>query len=193
MISPPTYPARPVQGGQLELAPPKRGIWFSEPKYNGWRALVHTPTGAMWNRHGEPLTIQPAFQEALDALRSMEIAEFLDCEALERRHAMSHGTLIVLDCVDSALPYEARRTRLEASLPVHDPAAPPDLLMLVPSVPSDPSVLYARLRDLNERFGCAFYEGIVMKRAGRTYPVQRSSPSQCYPWWVKHRFLADHR
>lgn len=189
----PTYPARPVQGGQLELAPPKRGIWFSEPKYNGWRALVHTPTGAMWNRHGESLTIQPAFRDAIERMRDLGLPEFLDCEALERRHAMSHGTLLVLDYVDAAITYEARRQRLEAALPVHDPAAPPDQLMLVPSVPSDPSVLYARLRDLNERFGCAFYEGIVMKRAGRTYPVQRISPSQCYPWWVKHRFLADHR
>jgi hypothetical protein len=26
-----TYPARPIQGGRLELAPPKRGLWYGEP------------------------------------------------------------------------------------------------------------------------------------------------------------------
>ena len=31
-----TYPARPIQGGRLELAPPKRGLWYAEPKLNGW-------------------------------------------------------------------------------------------------------------------------------------------------------------
>lgn len=29
-----TYPARPIQGGRLELAPPKRGLWYAEPKLN---------------------------------------------------------------------------------------------------------------------------------------------------------------
>ena len=39
-----TYPARLIQGGRLELAPLKRGLWFAEPKLNGWRTLIHTPT-----------------------------------------------------------------------------------------------------------------------------------------------------
>jgi hypothetical protein len=39
-----TYPARPIQGGRLEMAPPKRGLWYAEPKLKGWRALIHTPT-----------------------------------------------------------------------------------------------------------------------------------------------------
>ena len=30
-----TYPARPIQGGRLELAPPKRGLWHAEPKMGG--------------------------------------------------------------------------------------------------------------------------------------------------------------
>ena len=51
-----TYPARPIQGGRLELAPTKRGVWYAEPKLNDWRALMHTPTGTMWNRHGALLT-----------------------------------------------------------------------------------------------------------------------------------------
>ena len=72
-----TYPARPIQGGRLELAPPKRGLWYAEPKLNGWRALIHTPTGTMWNRHGAMLTIADCFRPALAALAKLaEITDF---------------------------------------------------------------------------------------------------------------------
>ena len=79
---PPTFPARPIRGGKLELAPKKSGVWFAEPKYNGWRALVHTPTGAMWNRHGQRLTIEREFESALDQLRPLAESGFVwaDCE-----------------------------------------------------------------------------------------------------------------
>ena len=62
------YPARPIQDGRLELAPPKRGLWYVEPKMSGWRALIHTPTGTMWNRHGALLTIADCFRPALARL-----------------------------------------------------------------------------------------------------------------------------
>ena len=71
MIKPITFPARPINGGRLELAPPKRGLWYAEPKLNGWRALIHTPTGTMWNRHGDLLTIAECFQPALAALAKL--------------------------------------------------------------------------------------------------------------------------
>ena len=45
-----SYPARPIQGGKLDRAPKKIGLWYAQPKYNGWRAVVHCPTGAMWSR-----------------------------------------------------------------------------------------------------------------------------------------------
>ena len=32
--TPITFPARPIQGGKLERAPKKTGLWFAEPKYN---------------------------------------------------------------------------------------------------------------------------------------------------------------
>ena len=73
MTAPPllTFPARPIQGGRLELALPKRGLWFIEPKLNGWRALIHTPSGTMWNRHGALLTIADCFRPALAALAKL--------------------------------------------------------------------------------------------------------------------------
>ena len=43
-----------------------------------------------------------------------------DCEALERRHNLGRGTLVVLDVVPEtgAPSYEERRTMLEAILPI---------------------------------------------------------------------------
>ena len=112
-IIPITFPARPIHGGRLELAPPKRGVWFAEPKYNGWRALVHTPTGTMWNRHGKRLSIAAEFGPAQETLRSLARHGLVwaDCEALERRHAIGRGSLVVLDwiCETGAPGYEERR------------------------------------------------------------------------------------
>src|ERR1044071_2010250 len=94
-----TYPARPIQGGRLELAPPKRGLWFAEPKLNGWRALSHTPSGTMGNRNGALPTIADRFQPALATLAKLVPRGLVwaDCEALERRHNLGRGTLVVLD------------------------------------------------------------------------------------------------
>src|SRR4051812_38594799 len=115
-----TFPARPVQGGRLELAPPKRGLWYAEPKLNGWRALIHTPSGTMWNRHGTFLTIADCFRPALGELRTLAECGLVwaDCEVLERRHNLGRGTLIVLDLVPvSGSPsYVERRTLLESLL-----------------------------------------------------------------------------
>ena len=96
---PPTFPARPIRGGKLELAPKKSDVWFAEPKYNGWRALVHTPTGAMWNRHGQRLTIEREFTQSLALLHDLAGSGLVwaDCEALERRHQIGRGSLVVLD------------------------------------------------------------------------------------------------
>jgi hypothetical protein len=60
-MRPCTYPARPLNGGPLDRALSKSGPWHYEPKYNGWRALVHAPTGTMFNRHGQRLSIEKEF------------------------------------------------------------------------------------------------------------------------------------
>jgi hypothetical protein len=105
-VPPPSYPARPLNGGPLELAPPKPGQWSYEPKYNGWRALVHAPTGSMFNRRGQPLSIAGEFGRALERLRAAVVrvngraVEWFDCEALDRRHALGRGTLLVFDLPD---------------------------------------------------------------------------------------------
>lgn len=201
-----TFPARPVQGGRLELAPPKRGLWYAEPKLNGWRALIHTPSGTMWNRHGTLLTIADCFRPALAKLRTLAECGLVwaDCEALERRHNLGRGTLIVLDLVPvSGSPsYVERRTLLESLLdssPVFsgiepDPACVPvEAALLTPTNRVDTQeqavAFYQRLRAANRALGCDFFEGVVMKRADAAYPVQLRSATEEFRGWMKHRFL----
>ena len=199
-----TFPARPIQGGRLELAPPKRGLWFAEPKMNGWRTLIHTPTGTMWNRHGTLLTIADCFRPALAALAKLGSRGLVwaDCEALERRHNLGRGTLVVLDVVpeSSAPTYEQRRAILESLLPC-DPVfdgdtsrpVPCGVVVLTPARRADchaaALAFYRRLRDANRALGCDFFEGVVMKRADSPYPVQMRSATAEFRGWVKHRFL----
>lgn len=200
-----TYPARPVQGGRLELAPPKRGEWCAEPKFNGWRALVHCPSGTMWNRHGKRLTIAHCFAEALDELRHLSDEGFLwaDCEALERRHNLGRGTLIVLDAI-SADPkftptYLERRAFLESlKLPqeqfsngIHEGGEWHLLLTTSHPVCSQNELLalYRRLHEANHALNSPFFEGIVMKKADAVYPIQLRNPTEEFPGAVKHRFL----
>ena len=199
-----TYPARPIQGGRLELAPPKRGLWYAEPKLNGWRALIHTPSGTMWNRHGTLLTIADCFRPALGALAKLAGRGFVwaDCEALERRHNLGRGTLVVLDVVpESGTPsYEQRRAMLETIVPMDtvfsgetSRAVPSGAVVLTPTIRvdshADALAFYQRLRSANRALRCDFFEGVVMKRAESIYPVQKHSATEEFSGWIKHRFL----
>lgn len=200
-----TYPARPIQGGRLELAPPKRGVWFAEPKFNGWRTLVHTPSGTMWNRHGSKLTIAHCFKEALYELRDLsnEGLIWADCEALERRHSVARGTLIVLDGIPHdptfAPSYAERREFLESlripqepfSSGLHDGDAAPLLLTTSRMVTTQNESLafYHSLRQANHGLQAEFFEGVVMKRADAAYPVQLRSSTEETPCLIKHRFI----
>jgi hypothetical protein len=198
--SPPTYPARPIGGGRLELAPKKPGVWHAEPKYNGWRALVHCPTGAMWNRHGGRLTIAHEFESALDQLRSLsnQGLEWADCEALERRHAIGRGTLVVLDWVVESATYLERREFLSRLIETERLSLgewstfPSGALVLPPSLRDEGNAvhaLYNSLKERNRALRCDFFEGVVMKRASAPYPMQLRSDSEESRVLVKHRFL----
>jgi hypothetical protein len=104
----PSYPARPINGGPLERARPKTGTWMYEPKLNGWRAIIHAPSGRMYNRHGERLSIEECFKPALDILANADVPEWLDCEALERRLQLGRGSLVIFDYLPS--PKQRRDT-----------------------------------------------------------------------------------
>jgi len=187
MISPPTYPMRPVNGGRLELAPSKIGIWRSEPKYNGYRSPIHVPTGTMFNRHNKPLSIAKEFKYALQKLRKLCI-EWADVEALERRHSIGRGTLIILDVI-TVDPYEERKRALMSIFEIA-PLTPTSIAndeVYVSPFFDDARQLYESLKSLNN--GVIFYEGIICKRSLSAYKIQLQSDSRETTDWVKHRFV----
>lgn len=200
-----TYPARPVNGGHLRHALKKVGAWSYEPKYNGWRAELHVPTGAMWNRHGKRLSIAAEFAEAAAILKKTPF-EWLDVEALERRHNIGRGSLIVLDspiadCGLRIADYISRRVNLHTHLIkaglaeyiwVDHFAVRDNRVYLPPSyMPQDagPEYLWEVLQESNREYGCQFYEGLVAKRNDSLYPIQLNDPDQTFSGWMKHRFV----
>lgn len=188
-VTPLTYPARPINGGPLDKAPPKTGDWVYEPKYNGWRTLIHVPTGTMFNRHGEPLSIAGEFATALRELQRAPF-EWLDCEGLERRHQRGRGTLIVLDAVMHGT-YRERRGWLEDQFKAEPgPWFIGDASAYIPATVTteDAPKAWDILQLRNRETGCEFYEGLVAKRADSRYPIQLRRADETFPFWVKHRW-----
>jgi len=192
-----TYPARPINGGPPHLRRPLHGQWIAQPKFNGWRALVHLPADGtknpvVWNRHGELLSIRANFAEALhDAQMRFPLDSWLDCEALERRGTVT-GTLVILDLVIPDLSWTDRRHRLlAAASPILLPwDAPPtaNRLLLTDEIPGNPVQACATFAALNANHGETLFEGFVCKRTDSTYPIQTRSSTQTFSFWVKHRF-----
>lgn len=187
-----TYPARPINGGPLESAAPLLGPWAYEPKLNGWRALIHVPTGTMFNRQGQELSIAGEFGPALAQLRASPF-EWLDAEALERRHGLGRGTLWVFDVVTPAIPYRQRKGQLTAHFNYGEPARPPapDEVWLVPELCASRAEAlpwYRRLQQLNQAWGGEFFEGLVAKRLDSLYPIQLTSPAKEFSGWTKFRW-----
>lgn len=182
---PPSFPARPMRGQKWPSDDPDYSV---EPKFDGWRAIVHAPTGSMWNRHLERLSIEAEFSEALRLASELD-AEWLDVEALSRRHAIARGSLIILDTLDCAVEatYLQRRSRVEQLGRVLDWCEIPrtDELVVTPSrLGQNSRSLYAELLAKSPEF----FEGVVMKRNDSVYPFQLRGASNDTASWRKHRF-----
>jgi ATP-dependent DNA ligase len=196
----PSYPLRPTNGGPLHRARPKRGQWAYEPKVNGWRALVHAPTGKMWNRQGKRLSIEREFAFVLKALQDAELPpefEWLDCEAFERRHALGRGSLVLLDYIPKDnTPYQTRRENIQSLqiISTLDPLTSPqnDMLWCLPDYREDdilpPAEIWEILQDYNKKHNAEVFEGLVAKKLDSTYPRQLRSPNLETPHWIKHRW-----
>jgi hypothetical protein len=213
----PPFPARPINGGPLDRARPKLypDRWAYEPKVNGWRALVHTPTGSMFNRHREPMSIANEFFIALGALRSKaqetDVPEWLDCEAFSRRHALGKGSLILFDYIPKPTdktPWNERQSYLYKtffeqvfhnahfeSFPFEHTPPPENKILSFSYAYSDtdndttmrPAAAWQRLQDLNKHYNAEIFEGLVAKRTDAPYP-HTTSPTHETPNWIKHRW-----
>jgi len=199
LVTPPCYPARPVNGGPLEKALPKSGRWIYGGKYNGWRAWHHNPTGRLFNRKLEPLSITAEFAAASAILRPWPW-EWSDVEALERRHQIGQGTLILLDTLMPG-DYDSRRmfqraAAIDLGIPEHIYAGQPIAAnsVYLPLVLDYGAELagWDALQEANCQLGCKpgspFWEGLVAKRNDSIYPRQLRSPDIEFPCWMKHRW-----
>lgn len=200
-----SYPARPVNGGKLEYAPAKVGLWAWQPKIDDWRAVIHTPTRRVWNRHGEPSTVaqQGKLEVALDHLSGLSFAaEWLDVGIMENRHDMMRGSVVVFDVMEGG-SYSTRRTKLEsmfqtlplASQLLGDSGQYRDGVFLIEHyVNADPLALYRALQAENAKLTAKFrrplkfYEGLVAKKMDASYPLQMRSPKFETHTMQKHRF-----
>jgi len=186
-----TYPARPISGGDRPRVP--TGDWLFSPKMNGWRVLVHVPTRTMWNRHGNKLTIREEFDEALDMLTLASPFEWVDCEALERRHNIGKGSLIILDVVDPNLTFSERKGLVDEVFPQleirNNLIADRNSVYSVPEWEGDPLPKWREMKRINEELKCEYLEGLVMKAKDSMYPIQKVSAEDRTWEWVKFRFV----
>lgn len=207
-MTPPTYPMRPMNGGPFDhpanqgrynLNVP--GLWTFEPKFNGWRATVYDLEWQMFNRHNQLLSILNEFRGPLSELRGRGgVCPWWDTEALERRHGIGQGSLILLDWIPVSetgardYDYSYRRGMVTTWAQPFDWRETPfgmeaNALYAVPSFDYATAVQFWNEAPLiNELLGCTFYEGLVAKRIDKPYNMQLRSPDEESPHWVKHRF-----
>ena len=215
--APPFFPARPVNGGPLNARTcgARSTGWVYEPKVNGWRALLHCPSGTLFNRHGQRLSIEREFDTVTRMARLITdpALEWLDCEAFERRHPLGRGSLVILDAPLVQGGYNERQQYIHDKLVdtgiavswAFEQFAPPGERLLtfayvyetlaaqqssghLPDEAIDPFAAWPRLQQCNKHFGCELFEGMVAKRTADAYPLQNTDPKREFPHWVKHRW-----
>ena len=213
----PFYPARPKQGGRnfldVHAALYSKGDWLVTPKFNGWRALLHAPTGTMWNRHGAQLSISGEFTEAIQQIQTAREnamraiwdveehgilcltpgeADWYDVEALDRRHQRGRGSLVVLDLPLLGLDFGHRHRVIKAMFSLcavaTDSCVHPNAVYHCPAYTGSSGTIWDQLQWINQHLGITFYEGVVVKRRTSTYPLQLRSPAEETADWIKHRF-----
>jgi ATP-dependent DNA ligase len=201
----PCYPLRPFSAGCADdfdsFIVPSLKAWAWEPKYNGWRVVVHAPTGTAFCRRGLRMSAEEEFREAMKTIKDVGDllgCEWFDCEGLSRRHAQSKGSLLILDVMDLAGDYTTRRSYIEALVSVHseiekplDPStvAAPLSVLTTPGNTKPAHSLWERCKAANVGIRADYYEGLVGKCPASPYlPSARPHPEQDTKAWAKVRW-----
>lgn len=193
-----SYPQRACSGGEF------RGQFTLTPqlfsyKYNGWLAVIHIPTGTVFNRHGQILSIGNEFTEAVDDL-SQSPFDWLVCEALSRRHKIAKRSLFIIDWINPELTMIKRHQSLRDWFPLHEYKVLPaeDRAYLIEQFEDSNEGLYGRWNDMqamNNRLTAdivkeptEFYEGFVATDKYSKYQMQLQSPNKTTTRIQKYRF-----
>jgi len=200
-----SYPARPTNGGSLEYAAPKNGLWMWEPKINGHRVMLHLPTLTMFNRQGEVYSHSDRFTlAAAKAAGLFKDHTWLDCEALGLRGALGNNSLVVLDLPVRYVSQGERKGALSWMMEGRElprpaefrPELEPESVYSLHHLVTHPALLlthtleawWEQMQEFNRVNNMEFFEGFVAKAVNVEYPMQLESPTKEFPLWVKHRF-----
>lgn len=209
--NPPTYPARPINGGKFDLLEgPDYGFYSphkAEPKINDWRALICNGQHPveMWNRRLERFTNADKFTKALDWMNLHLPMVWIDACCMGLRTPVAKGCIAVLDHINFKPSegredpnYAARRLRLQELIPEIDLDGIirkgtsylfPNVFIL-PAYPKDEweKLWRETLPAVNKALDCEFVEGFVVKDELSVYPRQLHSPDKETASWVKFRW-----
>jgi hypothetical protein len=151
--------------------------WTLEPKYNGWRVVLDTTTGKMYNRHGTRLSQESLFRDAADVLCGMFKGETLDCEGLGKRNQLHKGHLILLDRMVDGNYWERtipiKYSTHEFGNGAQSVSHPPNFH----NVKDNILHWLKYMKAFNENNNVIFYEGLVAKRTD--VPYQYGETSTC--------------
>lgn len=202
---PPTYPARPMNGGRLEQAEPiDPEEWRFRPKYNGRRVLLHVPTMRTWNRELEENNWGcrkdfPAFGTLQNIIYQGDlwppVLEWMDLELLYGKTSVGKRSIVVLDYVSSE-PWWDRMVNLnlvfgEQDLDILGQPKEDEVYFARPmsKLPSDALKAWLEMQEMNKEWSSTFYEGLVAYNMRAAYPVQLFSPKRETRHWIKMRFV----
>lgn len=190
----PFYPLRPRTGGRLDLSRSDKSDWLFQPKINGIRGLV--TQDAIWNRHGQILSFMDKLQWPVAALHALfRETPYFDVEILENR-GTGHGAMILLDLPGPGTFEERQNKIINYGVPPFTDSTVDQVLRGQVSHPIFhlPLMELEEAQDFWERSKTAnevwlkFYEGLVAKRRGSTYPMQAVNPTKENRNWVKYRW-----
>lgn len=169
---------RPAFGPRPVAAPG----WVHQPKLNGWRALLHVGTGALWSRHGRPLRHAEKWQASAEVLRGLFADApdtWLDCEAMGVRTKFGAGKLVVLDAIRPGTYSERRLWLFNRDASIAGSLAQASL---------DAESMIALGQSINQLCGEMVYEGVVSKRLDSPYLMQNEVENKETATWLKWRF-----
>jgi hypothetical protein len=198
-VRPPTYPARPIDGGKLDKAEPLDPVeWRFRPKFNGRRVLCHVPSLRTWTRElvENKWGKFPAFHQLqlLIGLRWPHF-EWLDLELLHGKTRIAKRSIIVLDYINPTSTWGNRMSNLTDLFAGHHQLNilnhPNDDRIYLPQlIPVSAGMKsWKILQQANKDLGCRFYEGLVAYNMHGAYPIQLFNPLKETGNWIKYRFI----
>jgi hypothetical protein len=198
--APPSYPAKPMNGGKLEQAEPlDADEWRYRPKWNGRRCLVHMPTMRTWNRQLEENNwVFPAFKKLQEIIYNGDlwppVLEWLDIELLYGKTSLSKRSIVVLDYISQNEVWIDRMANLRLAFTGHvtdglNPLRSDSVEFALPIAKGQEHEAWDHMQLINKKLGTTYYEGLVAYNMRALYPIQLFSPQKETRHWIKYRFI----